>query len=214
MANSSRYVRPKLRLYDINDNPEHELWDEYIVEFVDISGVEIEYYVVNYADVDKDDLYGEPKYQNIAYSGPYKSSMVYEVTDEPSMITSFGLNSEEMVMFGFIPIKMFIRDISETFQPKTGDVIKTLWNTRTYEIVTVKKEVSIFQVSKNVYSFIMKPFRFSEESESARDISSKPTLSLSISPSGIESFGDNEFIEEKSNEIDNYSDVDTKIYGY
>jgi addiction module HigA family antidote len=33
---------------------EHELWEEYIVEFVDISGVEIEYYISNYEDVDKD----------------------------------------------------------------------------------------------------------------------------------------------------------------
>ncbi len=214
MANVSRYRRPKFRLYDINNNPEHDLWDEYIVEFVDISGVEIEYYVSNYTNVDTDVLYGEPLYQNLTYDGPYTTNMVYEVTDEPQMITSFGLHSEDMIMFGFIPIKMFIRDVSTTITPKTGDVIKTLWNDRSYEIVTVKKEISIFQVSKNVYSFIMKPYRFSEESESARDISDTPDLMLNMSPSGVESFGDNTYIEEYSNDIDGYGNVDTSIYGY
>jgi hypothetical protein len=221
MGNSSKYIRPKFRLYDIHNNPEHELWEEYIVEFVDISGIEIEYYISNYSEIDKDELYGEPLYQNISFSEPYSTYMVYEVTEEPQMITSFGLHSEDMIMFGYIPIKTFIRDVivmdgvtPTSVVPKTGDVIRVLWNNRAYEVVTVKKENSVFQVSKNVYSFILKPYRFSEESEEARDISATPTLTLSASPSGVESFGDNDFIEDASDTIDDYGDVDTGIYGY
>lgn len=213
MANASRFIKPKWELYDLNENPEHDLWEEYIVEFVDISGIKIEYYISNYDTMDKDELYGEPKYQNITYADAVGSKMIYEVTEEPALITSYGINSEDMIMFGYMPVKTWIRDISTTKEPKPGDVIRTLWNSRAYEVVTIKKEIAIFELYKRAYNFILKPYRFSEESEEARDISINPDLTTT-SPSGIESFGDNDYLEETSDDIDEYGDVDTSIYGY
>ena len=214
MANASRFIKPKWELYDLNENPEHDLWEDYIVEFVDIAGTKIEYYISNYDTMDKDELYGEPLYQNLTYSDPIESKMIYEVTEEPALITSFGINSEDMIAFAYMPVKTWIRDISRTDEPKPGDVIRTLWNSRAYEVVTIKKELTIFELYKRAYNFILKPYRFSEESEEARDISINPDLTLSDSPSGVESFGDNDYIEDASDDIDPYGDVDTSVYGY
>lgn len=214
MANANKFIKPKWQLYDLNDNPEHDLWEEYIVEFVDISGIEVEYYISNYDTMTKDEIYGEPLYQNITYADAIVSKMIYEVTDEPALISSFGMNSEDMIMFGHMPVKTWIRDISQTVEPKPGDVIRTLWNERAYEVVTIKKEIAIFELYKRAYNFILKPYRFSEESEEARDISINPDLTLTDEPSGIESFGDNDYIEEASDDIDEYGDVDTNVYGY
>lgn len=214
MANASKFIKPKWELYDLNENPEHDLWEEYIVEFVDIAGIRVEYYISNYDTMEKDELYGEPLYQNITYADAVVSKMIYEMTDEPALITSFGIHSEDMILFGYMPVKTWIRDISSTVEPKPGDVIRTLWNERAYEVVTIKKEVAIFELYKRAYNFILKPYRFSEESEEARDISISPELTLTDDPSGAESFGDNDFFEEASNVIDDYGDVDTNVYGY
>lgn len=213
MANASRYIKPKWELYDLNENPEHDLWEDYIVEFVDIGGIWVNYYISNYDTMTKDELYGEPLYQNITYSDAGASKMIYEVTEEPALITSFGINSEDMIMFAYMPVKTWIRDISETEEPKPGDVITTPWNNRSYEVVTIKKELAIFELYKRAYNFILKPYRYSEESSSAKDLSINPDLTTT-SPSGIESFGDNDYFEESSNDIDEYGDVDTSIYGY
>ena len=214
MANASKFIKPKWELYDLNDNPEHDLWEEYIVEFVDIGGIEIGYHISNYDTMDKDELYGEPLYQNLTYEDGQTSKMIYEVTEEPALITSYGINSEDLIMFGYMPVKTWIRDISTTVEPKPGDVITTAWNERAYEVVTVKKELAIFELYKRAYNFILKPYRFSEESEEARDLSLNPDLTLTDEPSGVQSFGDNDYIEDQSDDIDPYGDVDTSIYGY
>ena len=213
MANASRFIKPKWQLYDLNENPEHDLWEDYIVEFVDIAGIWVDYYISNYDTMTKDELYGEPLYQNITYSDAGASKMIYEVTEEPALITSFGIHSEDMIMFAYMPVKTWIRDISTTEEPKPGDVIVTPWNNRSYEVVTIKKELAIFELYKRAYNFILKPYRYSEESSSAKDLSINPDLTTT-SPSGIESFGDNDYFEESSDDIDEYGDVDTSIYGY
>lgn len=53
---------------------------------------------------------------------------------------------------------------TKPIQPMPGDVIKTLWNNRNYEIVDIGAEESIFQARKLIWEFILRPFRFSEQS--------------------------------------------------
>jgi hypothetical protein len=55
-------------------------------------------------------------------------------------------------------------------QPLPGDVIKTLWNNRNYEIVDIGAEQSIFMARKLIWEFILRPFRFSEQSLKAEEI--------------------------------------------
>lgn len=54
--------------------------------------------------------------------------------------------------------------------PMAGDVIKTLWNNRNYEVVDIGAEQSIFMGKKLVWEFILRPYRFSEQSLAAEQI--------------------------------------------
>lgn len=174
--------------------------------------------------------------------------------------------------------------------PMPGDVIKTLWNNRNYEIVDVGAEQNIFMAKKLVWEFILRPYRFSEQSLKAEEIhKSAPawvyiyiypdgetaditlpdgtevigvpvdTLDIDLSvlecgykykrnedgsidiiddvmvfdpdvPDGTHTgqsgeeaplkdgsskrYGDDSWIEVESDEIDDYGDVDTKIFGF
>ncbi|MBU0847685.1 hypothetical protein KKH23_10905, partial [Patescibacteria group bacterium] len=106
---------------------------------------------------------------------------------------------------------IFSRDVSGGYEPKPGDVIQTLWNERSYEVVDVGAEGSIFQLKKMIWEFILKPYRFSDQSESAQDISWDVDSTLS---EPLTAYGDNAWIEEESDDIDLYSDVDSSIYGF
>jgi len=175
-------------------------------------------------------------------------------------------------------------------QPMAGDVIKTLWNNRNYEIVDVGAEQNIHMAKKLVWEFILRPYRFSEQSLKAEEIhrSAPAWVYIYIYPDGVSAdisypdgtevigvpvdtldidlsvlecgykykrnedgsieiiddimvfdpdvsdgthtgqsgeteelkdgsskrYGDDSWIEVESDEIDDYSDVDTKIFGF
>jgi hypothetical protein len=179
------------------------------MEYTDIGGIKIIYYISSDDEFNMDRLYGEST--ETYYLSAGRSKVVYEPTEEPTITNSFGITSEESLQFAEIPKSTFSRDITGCDYPKPGDAIKTLWNNRAYEVVDVSEETRIFQLKKLVYGFILKPFRFSEESNSAKEIS--PDLDSTLSaPSSA--YGDNTFIEEQSDEIQNYGSVDESIYGY
>jgi len=222
MANISKAIKPKFNLHDLSNNIEVDLFESYIVEFTDIAGIEIDYYIRDEDVTETDDLYGEPLYQNTMYSAPHRTKFIYEPTEEATMTTPFGIDSSDMILFALIPKFTFTRDVSGGgYFPKPGDVVVTIWNKRSYEVVDTGEEEKIFQLSKPIFEFILKPYRFSEQSQSAKDIilaSTPYTLRTGVdhfaasTPSS--GFGDNAYIEEQSDELDTYADVDTGVYGY
>jgi hypothetical protein len=196
-----------------DDNVEHDLYDSVIMEYNDIQGISVEYSIRN-EEIEMDVLYGEST--NTGYLGPYTTKITYEVTEEPTVTDPFGITSIDVIQYAYIPKSTFIRDICSqygdiTYEPKPGDVLKTLWNQRTYEVVDAGEEESIFHLKKLVWELILKPYRFSDQSESARDVSVDIDSTLS---EPLTAFGDNEWLEEESEDIDSYSDVDTSIYGF
>jgi hypothetical protein len=72
------------------------------------------------------------------------------------------------------------------FQPMPGDVVKTLWNNRNYEIVDIGAEQSIFMAKKLIWEFILRPYRFSEQSSAAVAIhrSAAQLLHIYVHPDG------------------------------
>jgi len=189
---------PEWELYHINGNPEHDLQDSVVVEYNDIAGIKIEYYIRD-ESIEMDQLYGESV--NTGYIGPYNTKIIYEVTEEPTVTDTFGITSVDVIQYGWIPITTFSRDVSASYDPKPGDVLRTIWNERSYEIVDVGKEGAIFQLNKNVYEFILKPYRFSDQSESAADVSfdvDGDTYTEPLTAYG----GENAYITEQSDSID------------
>lgn len=211
MTKISELIKPTWELYQVEDNVEHDLFENYIVEFTDISGIKINYFVLDESKLNLDRLYGEAENQNESFLGPFQSKVVYDVTEEVSMTNSFGINSEDIIQFASIPKFTFSRDISGSFIPKPGDVVQTLWNDRNYEIVDVHEESRIFQLKKMVWEFILKPYRFSSDTESAKSILKSPDSTMT---NPLSAYGDNEWLEEESEKIHNYSDVDESVYGY
>lgn len=225
MGRPNALRRPKFSLYDRQNNIEHDLFVEISSEFCDIGGFEILYYKRDEAAIDTDDLYGEPKYQNVTYLEPRRTKFVYQPTEEPTFTGMFGINSEEILQFAAIPKLNFIRDVGD-YHPKPGDAIYTLWNDRAYEVVHCEEEEGMFLAGKFSWNFILRPFRYTDQSDSENDISTfkfapsapwrKGLNERQTTTSPLSGFGDNKVIEDESDRIFNYDvlDTDTNVYGF
>jgi hypothetical protein len=212
-------TKPLWQLHHLQDNVEHDLFESIIAEFTDISGVIARYYIRDESRR-KDYLYGENPATR--FFGPYETKLIYEPTDEPTLTTGFGINSEEVISWASTPKFTLSRDVSAGYHPKPGDVILTIWNDRAYEIADVHEEEKIFQLKKMIWGFVLKPYRFSDESQSARNITRftrEPTdtnLVKDTTTEPLSAFGDNLDLEEESDDIFDYEDnnYDTNVYGY
>ncbi len=232
MARASKLEKPKWQLYQLYNNVEHDLFEELVSEYTDIAGFEVSYYSRNETLADFDTLYGEPTFQNTSFKAVKTTKMIYEPTEEASLTTGFGINSEEVIQYGMIPKFIFNRDVqlgntSPSAHPKPGDIISTRWNSRGYEVVDVAEEENIFAATKLIWNFVLSPYRFSEQN--AAVIERIPELrdptegklreadaSTTTLTTPLSAFGDNDYLEEESDEIYDYGEnaVDTSIYGY
>jgi hypothetical protein len=210
-------MKPLWDLHKKETNPEHELFDSLVTEFNDISGFPVLYYIKQNTDK-ADYLYGEDA--NTSYAGPYKTKVLYEVTEEKSMLDVFGITMDEFVEGVHISKSIWKRDIALkhsqlTMKPKVGDVIKFIWNGISYEIVDVGEESKIFQAYKQVYEFILRPYRYSEEDDSKVLFDDDfPNIKFD-EDKDLDEFGENIKIGEESKENYDYDGKDTKkIYGY
>lgn len=218
-------------LYNIVDNPEHCLYDSSLVELNDIAGFPIEYRKLL---ADNDQLYGEDPNSNL--SDALYTKMTFEPSDEVAILEMFGITADDTMSVINIPMTTFTRDLSGGYHdidpnlkvyPEVGDVIKTLFNNKNYEIVNISEENNIHQGKKFVYTFILRPFRYSEQSPSFREVHTgledDPFATIVQTPSGNDvdqhnyssvEYGDDEHIEEESEIIYSYDDVDTSQFGY
>jgi hypothetical protein len=223
--------KPEWRLLDFSDKShrEYELFDSVVCEFTDIAGWPVQYYVMD-PTKDVDELYGEAPLAE--FEGPYETRLVYEPTEETNIIDVFGFSSDDTIQFAMIPKTVFTRDLAlgakcgmdDEFKPKPGDVVRTLWNNKLWEIVDVGAEQKIFKGKKLVWEFIMKPYRHGEQSRSANDMLFEPTVDdltpeINIDTRSVRQkklLRENEVVEEKSDEIFDYrqSDKDSRVYGY
>lgn len=212
-------TKPLWQLHHLQGNVEHDLFESIITEFTDISGILVKYYIRDESRV-KDYLYGENPATR--FFGPYDTKLIYEPTEEPTLTTGFGINSEEVISWASTPKWTLSRDVSAGYHPKPGDVLVSVWNDRAYEIADIHEEEKIFQLKKMIWGFVLKPYRFSDESDSAREVSrftrepTDPDLVKDTTTEPLSAFGDNLDLEEESDDIFDYDDnnYDTNIYGY
>lgn len=209
-------------LYDVSPyNSEHLLMESHLCEIIDVVGYPIEYRVLL---AEEDYLWGEDPNENL--SDPVLTKVIYAPEQETAILDMFGISADDTIQYAIIPIPVFERDATRDFiemfgpdvivKPKVGDVITTLWNNRNYEIVNVSSEQTIFMAKKFTYEFILKPYRFSEQSDSHREVHTgsvdDPFSSIVQGPSGdiiqanysVDNFGDNKGIEDESDTIHDY----------
>jgi hypothetical protein len=224
MGKAARQRRPGWQLYDIHHNVEHDLFEGYIVEFTDVAGIFCDYYIRD-RRVPLDTLYGEST--NTNYLKPLRTKLIYEPTEEPTLTRGFGIHSEEVITYASLPKFTFTRDVSGGYHPVPGDVIVTPWNNRAYEIADVAEEEHIFQLKKFIWGFVLRAFRFSDQSDGAVGIQTTvgaeepfrgfrdPTnKDIDTFTEPLTAFGDNEWLEEESDKIEAYEGIDTSVYGY
>lgn len=201
------------------ETQEYELFVSVTSEMNDIAGFPIEFWSLSpCANNTLDPLYGENP--NSQWIGPFTTKLLYEPSEEPEILNMFGFSSDDTITQMSLTKAVFSRDINGIEKPKVGDVIKTLWNNKTYEIVDVGAENKIFQGKKLIWDFICKPFRHSNQSISADNIIFNrpdedlfPNDNFEFDTLELSAIGDNEYIEEESDKIDNNS-VDSSYYGY
>ena len=210
-------------------NAEVEYFEDSIVEFTDIVGISISYRMKDIT-VPSDTLYGETP--NAEYLTAKRTKLIYDVSEEANIIRSLGFTSDESISFAEIPVYTFSRDVSAATPdgwpavgnttppenylsnpvPRPGDVLTVLWNELAYEVVTVVDRNRVFQLAKKVYGLVLRPYRYGEQSDSAKEMLADMDTTVT---SPITGFGDNEYYETESDEIYDYpSSVDTDIYGY
>lgn len=194
--------KPGWELYDIHGNIEHDLAKSLVMEFCDISGIQISYYQRNNAIADYDVLYGE--LESVAYKTALTTKIIYDVDQEPNLWSVFGMFGDDSITV-YIPKGTYYRDVNKSSGPNVGDAIKIPWNDRAFEISNVNDSERSFQLYKFSWVLILKPYRTSSESASA------DAITTSKAPSG---YSDNEWIIDASDDIDNYTDVDEDIYGF
>jgi len=210
-------MKPLWDLTKKETNPEHELFDSLISEFNDISGFPVLYYIK--LDTDKSDyLFGEDP--NTNYSDPYLTKVLYEVTEEKSMLDVFGITMDEFIEGVRLSKSVFKRDVALKHnqvqrEPMAGDVIKFIWNGISYEVVDVGEEERIFQAKKQIYEFILRPYRYSEETDDKILFDDQfPNIKLEENIP-LDEFGENVKVREESKENYDYSGKRTKhLYGY
>lgn len=222
-GNSGGHCQPSnWSMYDDN-NPEYMIFESNLCEVTDISGFPIEYRTL----LPKNDrLFGEDP--NSGLSDPATTKVIYAPETESNLLDLFGLTADDTLQYMFIPKLIFSRDMSGIFEeflgdniavrPRVGDVITTLWNNRNYEITNISEEDDIFLAKKYTYSLILKPFRFSEQSDEHREVHmglpDDPFASIVSGPSGdyiqnnyaTDNFGDNDVIDNESGDIYDYDD--------
>lgn len=204
--------KPQWNLYNLTDNPDHQLAESFVAEFTDITGITCTYYRRD-PSVLPDQLYGET--QDAEYLEGKETKIIYDVGDIPTVYSMFGMLATDSIV-AHIPQSIYRRDVdpntapTSSTVPMVGDAIYIPYFNRSFEVMHVAEDDKIFLLKSLVWVLNLKPFRFSEESDSAADVSADITTTT---PS-ITAFGDNDYIEEQSNTIDTYSDVDSTIYGY
>ena len=238
---------PNWSIYDPN-SCEHNLYQEHLCEITDISGFPIEYRIL----LPKHDyLYGEDPNNGLSY--PSVTKCIYAPETETTILEVFGLTADDTLQYMTIPRAIFNRDLSMLFfdtypngsptapsgsnnvfiQPQIGDVITTIWNNRHYEVTSIEEEQNIFLAQKFTWDLILRPFRFSEQSDEHREV----TTGFPDDPfAGIvdgtyeepingevpdlvertyfeEAFGDNQNIQHESDTITDYKDPDERAFG-
>lgn len=210
-------AKPQLNIHQLKDNPEWMLAESIVAEFTDATGIKIQYYRKK-SSVEADPLYGET--QDTEYYDPKETKILYEVGEIPTLYSMFGMMATDQIV-AHIPQCVYHRDVDITEMPKPGDVVKVYWyrgdfsdkpelSNRTFEISHVAQDQAIFQLKSLIYVMYLIPYRFSEESDSARDASSD----LDTTFTGISAYGDNTWIDTQSQAMSAYDGVDTNIYGF
>jgi hypothetical protein len=203
-------AKPKWELYQIEDNPEHALANSIAMEFNDVAGIKVDYYRRK-ASTPYDQLYGEFNAQN--YEDAKTTKIVYEVGEEPNLWSNFGMVGGDVIV-AHIAMGVYHRDVDQTTFPSVGDIVHMPWmeadqfhTDRVFEIAHVDHDDKVFQLKNLIWLLILKPFRYSEQSASADNITE--TLPLTA-------YGDNEFVDEESPKIFDYDaeSIDKKFYGY
>jgi len=215
-------IAPLWKLLQItDDNPEYALFESVVEEITEISGWDIHYFIKLVTPENTDGLYGEDA--NTEYTDSYSTNLIYDVTDETNILDSFGITSDDTIQYMQIPKIIFKRDVGyehgdENLKPKPGDVIRTLWNNKLYEIVDVGSEQNIFQGRKMVWEFITRPYRHAEESDSANELLFDtpedfefPDINEDTETKELSAYGENQEIQDMSDDI---SEIDTSFYGY
>lgn len=212
--------KPKWNIYDVEDNPEYQLGENLVTEYTDIVGINCTYYISDQS-VLPDQLYGEK--MDVEYKTGKETRIIYEVGEIPTLYSMFGMMAQDSII-AYIPRTVYKRDVSQTEPPKVGDVVRVPmypWDFsddlvadggRAFEIIHVAQDTSIFQYRSLVYVFNLIPYRYSEESDSARAVSYDIDDLNATTPS-ISAYGDNDWIEDQIDE-ETYADVDASIYGY
>jgi len=209
------------KLLQIDDtNPEYHLFESIICEFTDISGWSVLYYIKLESE-NLDELYGEDP--TAEYTEGFKTVLVYEPTEEDTLLSSFGISGDDTLQYMMIPKEIFKRDVEENYSPfedsllpKVGDCIRTLWNNNVYELVNVGAEAKIFQGRKMIWEFVAKPFNYAHESDSAEDllfdIDDDEFPSINFDDTTTESltgYDDSDNVNDES-----WTHPDSSIYGY
>lgn len=152
---------PEWSLYDIDENPEYDFYENTVVEFTDIAGIECYYYELDQGSADLDEFRG--KQPKPAYKTGKKTKVRIIVEDQEKIVEAFGMTMNDVLSYLYIPKYTFNRDVNTEDEPHIGDVVKFVWNGNSFEVVDVTDEDNTFQLYKPVWELKCRPYRVQEQ---------------------------------------------------
>lgn len=140
--------------FNFTNSPDRALYEQTLSESIDIFGIDIEYWVVEFDD-NKDNLYREDTKPIITERHIMKAQAEYLVTED-FLLTKFGLQSNDIFEI-IISKSKFEEIVGEGAEPKSGDKVKILYHDRIFTVAEAKEEDNIFLQQKFSWKLILNP---------------------------------------------------------
>lgn len=139
--------------FNFTNSPDRALFEEVFKEAIDIYGIEIEYWIVEF-DEAKDRLYAEDTKANITEN--YDMMAYGEYINEEFLLTKFGIQSSDI--FEIVLSKSKFEEIAgDGAEPKSGDRVYVKYMDRIFTVTEAKEEDNIYLQKKFSWKLVLNP---------------------------------------------------------
>lgn len=188
--------------FNFTNNSDRALFEEVFKEAVDIFGIDIEYWVVEF-DETKEELYAEDSKPLITEK--YDMKAYGEYIQEEFLLTKFGLQSSDIFEIVLSKTK-FEETVGDNAEPKSGDRVYVNYMDRIFTVAEAKEEDNIYLQRKYSWKLVLNPTDFN---------GTEVTENIGVPDYEEESplFDDNDLIDELDDDVVVEKEGDTNPWG-
>lgn len=139
--------------FNFSNNPDRALFEEVFKEAIDIYGIDIEYWVVEF-NTEKDKLYAEDTKALVTEKYNMKAYGTY--IDEQFILSKFGIQSSDIFEIVLSKSK-FEEIVGDGASPKSGDKCYVNYMDRIFTVTETQEEENIYLQEKFSWKLVLNP---------------------------------------------------------